>query len=356
MADVRVPVEELRAFVARTGTLGGVPADQLDLFVQSFVEADLRGVGTHGVMRIPAYVRAFLLEIVNPAPVIKTVRRTPATMLLDADNGLGMVTGQFAMDRAIELATTVGVGVVSVRNSNHSGMLAVHVLRAAAAGMVGYFTSNGAAIMAPWGGAEPRLSNGPFAWALPRGEGHRPMVADMAASAAARGKIRQIAAEGGGVIPAGWALDGEGRPTTDAQAAMGGVVLPMAGHKGYGIAMINEALSAVLAGASLATETPRGFLADGATVLDSWRIGHLAIALDPAAFVGRESFADGMERLIDSVRDTRLAEGSTEILLPGEPEWRRRDENLREGVPLKAGALRSLDEFATEYGIEVLRR
>src|SRR4051794_599844 len=109
MPDVRVPIDVLRAYVARTGSLGGVPDDQLDLFVNSFVEADLRGVSTHGVARIPAYVRAFLLQIVNPAPVLEVVRHTPATMLVDADNGLGMVTGQLAMDHAVELASAVGV-------------------------------------------------------------------------------------------------------------------------------------------------------------------------------------------------------------------------------------------------------
>ena len=355
MTDVHVPVAALRSFVDRCGARAGVPPEHLPLFVDSFVEADLRGVGTHGVARIPAYVRAFLAGIVNPSPVLRIVRETPATMLIDADNGLGMVTGQLATDFAIRLATSVGVGVVSVRNSNHSGMLAVHVLRAADAGMVGYFTSNGAAIMAPWGGAEPRLSNGPFAWALPRGDGRRPIVVDMAASAAARGKIRQIAREGGS-IPAGWALDAEGLPTTDSKAAMKGVVLPMAAHKGYGIGLVNEAMSAVLSGAALATETPRGFLEDGSTVLDSWKIGHLAIAFDPNAFAGPKEFEAGIERLVDSVRSARLAAGATEILLPGEPEWRRRDESLRDGIRLPKATIASLDAFAVEIGIAALDR
>jgi LDH2 family malate/lactate/ureidoglycolate dehydrogenase len=345
-----MPVAPLRSFVERAGRHAGVPDAHLGLLVDSFVEADLRGVGTHGVARIPAYIRAFLQGIVNPAPNVEIVHQTPAAMLVDADNGLGMVTGQLAMDMAIGLASTLGIGVVSMRNSNHSGMLAVHVVRAAEAGMIGFFTSNGAAIMAPWGGAEPRLSNGPFAWALPRGEGRPPVIVDMAASAAARGKIRQTARTGG-QIPAGWALDSDGRPTTDARVAMEGVVLPMAAHKGYGIGFVNEALSAVLSGSALATDTPRGFLADGSTVLDSWRIGHLAMALDPRLFVGADAFGAGMERLVDAVRSARLAADASEILLPGEPEWRRREESLREGVLLPETTVRALDEFALEIGI-----
>jgi L-2-hydroxycarboxylate dehydrogenase (NAD+) len=349
MSDVRVPVEALRSFVERAGRLAGVPDAHISLLVDSFVEADLRGVGTHGVARIPAYIRAFQQGIINPAPNMEVVHRTPAAMLVDADNGLGMVTGQLAMDMAIDLAATAGIGVVSVRNSNHSGMLAVHVVRAAEAGMIGYFTSNGAAIMTPWGGMEPRLSNGPFAWALPRTGGPH-VIADMAASAAARGKIRQIARTGG-QIPAGWALDSEGRPTTDALAAMEGVVLPMSAHKGYAIGFVNDALSAVLSGSALSTETPRGFLAEGSTVLDSWRIGHLAIALDPRLFVGADEFSAGMERLVESVRSAQLAADGSEILLPGEPEWRRREESLRAGVQLPESTVGALDAFAVEIGI-----
>jgi LDH2 family malate/lactate/ureidoglycolate dehydrogenase len=350
---IRVPQEVLRDYVARAGARGGVPGPQLALFVDSFVEADLRGVGTHGVTRIPAYVRAFLQGIVNPSPVLRTIRQTPASALVDADNGLGMVTGQMAIDQAIEIARRVGVGTVAVRNSNHSGMLAVHVLRAAREGMIGFFTSNGAAIMAPWGGADPRLSNGPFAWALPRGGGESPIVVDMAASASARGKIRQIA-ETGGAIPAGWALDADGRATTDARAAMGGVVLPMAGHKGYAVGFVNEALSAVLSGAALAVDTPRGFLADGSTVLDSWRTGHLAIVLDPDVFVGRSEFLAGLERLIGSVRETRPAEGFDGVLMPGEPEWANRERNVREGIPLPARTVSALNAFADEIGVQGL--
>jgi LDH2 family malate/lactate/ureidoglycolate dehydrogenase len=353
-AETRVAAGVLRAYVRAAARRAGVPDEQLELLVDSFVEADLRGVGSHGVARIPAYVRALMRGIVNPAPVMRAVRRTGATTLLDADNGLGMVTGQLAMRAAVELSGEHGIGVVSVRNSNHSGMLAIHVLHATTARRIGFFTSNAPAIMAPFGGAEPRLSNGPFAWAIPRRDG-RPLIADMAASATARGRIRQIAIQGG-TIPPGWALDAEGRETTDALAAMDGVILPMSGPKGSGIAIVNEVLAAVLSGAMLAVDTPRDFLAAGSMVLDSWQIGHLAMAIDPDAFAGLAAFEAGLERLVAAVTSSRAASGSAGILLPGEPEWRNRDRNLRDGVPLSASTLTSLDAFAAEIGIERLAR
>jgi LDH2 family malate/lactate/ureidoglycolate dehydrogenase len=353
-AETRVDAAALRDYVRAAARRAGVPDDQLELLVDSFVEADLRGVGSHGVARIPAYIRAFLRGIVNPAPVMRTVRQTGATMLLDADNGLGMVTGQLAMQAAVELSGEHGIAVVSVRNSNHSGMLATHVLHATAARRIGFFTSNAPAIMAPFGGAEPRLSNGPFAWAIPRRDG-RPVIADMAASASARGRIRQIAVQGG-TIPLGWALDAEGRETTDALAAMDGVILPMSGPKGSGIAIVNEVLAAVLSGAVLAVDAPRDFLAAGSTVLDSWGAGHLAMAIDPDALVGLAAFEDQLERFLASVTSSAAAAGSAGVLLPGEPEWRNRDRNLRDGLPLPASTLSALDSFAAEIGIERLAR
>ena len=343
-------VEALTAYVVAAGRAAGVPESQVDLLAASFVEADLRGVETHGVFRVPAYVRAFRQGRVNPAPNVSVVRDSGAALLLDGDNGLGMVVGQIAMDRAIERAHEHGVGAVSVRNSNHSGMLAIHVLRAARRNLVGYFTSGGAAIMAAWGGSDPVLSNGPFAWGIPR-EGAEPLVVDMSSSAAARGKIRSIAATRGR-IPEGWALDGAGRPTTDSVAAMEGVVLPMAGHKGYGIALANDVVSSGLAGANLAVEAPREFLKEGSTVLDAWGIGHFALVLDPAAFAGLPIFDSYVERLVAAIGNGRLAEGTTRVMLPGQPEAERRAERLANGIPVPDRVLRLLDEFAEEIGID----
>ena len=260
-----------------------------------------------------------------------------------------MVVGQIAIDRAVELAREYGVGVVAVRNSNHTGMLAVHVLRAAHRDMIGYFTSNGPAIMAPHGGREARMGNAPFAYAIPRQTGD-PIVLDMASSQVARGKVRMYA-DRGEPIPEGWAIDARGVPTRDATAAMEGSVVPMAGYKGYGIAFVTEILASVLPGANLSIEMPRAFLEAGSTMLDSWGSGHLAMAINVEAFADPEDFKTDVDRLVTYMKETPLAEGVDSILVPGEPEWITRRDRLENGIPLDATVMARLEAFAQEIGI-----
>ena len=261
-----------------------------------------------------------------------------------------MVIGQIATDRAVEFAHEHGVGVVAVRNSNHTGMLAVHVLRAAHHGMIGYFTSNGPAIMAPHGGREARMGNAPFAYAIPRRTGD-PIVLDMASSQVARGRVR-MHADRGDPIPEGWAIDSRGVPTRDAAAAMKGSMVPMAGYKGYGIAFVMEILASVLPGATLSVEMPRAFLQAGSTMLDSWGSGHLALAINVEAFTDLEEFKLEVDRLVAFMKETPLAEGADSILVPGEPEWITRRERIENGIPLNATVVSQLDAFAQEIGID----
>lgn len=345
-----VPVGDARGFVARAARFAGMPGGDAGLFVDGILEADLRGHWSHGVVRVPPYVRALAAGVVNPTPRVEAVREFGATALLDGDNGHGVVIGQIAVDRATELARRYGVGVVAVRNSNHTGMLATHVLRAARHDMIGYFTSNGPAIMAPYGGREPRLGNAPFAYAIPRRTGD-PIVLDMASSQVARGKVR-MHADRGEPIPEGWAIDERGLPTTDAAAGMRGSMVPMAGYKGYGIALVTEILASVLPGATLSVEMPRAFLEAGSTMLDSWGSGHLAVAVNVAAFADPEEFKAEVDRLVTYMKETPAAEGSDSILVPGEPEWNTRRDRIRNGIPLNATVASQLDAFAREIGIE----
>jgi LDH2 family malate/lactate/ureidoglycolate dehydrogenase len=215
--------------------------------------------------------------------------------------------------------------------------------------MIAFFTSNGPAIMPAWGGIEPRLGNGPFAWGIPS-NGERPLILDMACSAVARGKIRLYAARGE-ELPPGWALDSEGRETRNATAALQGVVLPMATYKGYGIAFVNEILSAVLTGSCLAAEMPRDFLKEGSTVLDSWGAGHLAVALDVSRFIDPPLFKAGVDRLAQVVREGPAQSAGAGVLIPGEPEDLMRRERERQGIPLSETVRAQLSSFADEIGI-----
>ena len=327
-----------------------MPDEDVVRFVDGLVEADLRGLASHGMVRVPPYVRALAAGVVNPRPRVEASREFGATALVDGDNGHGVVIGQIATDWAVELAREHGVGVVAVRNSNHTGMLAVHVLRAAQHDMIGYFTSNGPAIMAPHGGREPRMGNAPFAYAIPRRTGE-PIVLDMASSQVARGKVR-MHADRGEPIPEGWAIDARGVPTRDAAAAMEGSVVPMAGYKGYGIAFVTEILASVLPGANLSVEMPRAFLEAGSTMLDSWGSGHLAMAINVEAFADPEEFKTGVDRLVAYMKETPLAEGADSILVPGEPESITRRDRIENGIPLNATVVAHLDAFAQEIGID----
>lgn len=349
-----VSADSLRFFVNRCATEVGLNPEDSDRFVYGVVEADLRGIASHGVSRLPTYLRALATGVVNPAPDLHVVRSKGAIELLDADNGLGVIVGQQAMEHAIRLAKTFGIGSVSVRNSNHSGMLAAHVLSGPPAGVISFFTSNGPAIMAPFGGREPRLGNGPVAYAIPR-RGREPIVLDMACSATNRGRIR-LFAETGATLPPGWALDDNGQPTQDASAALRGVVLPAGEHRGSGLAFVNEILASVLAGASLAVDMPRAFLQEGARVLDSWRCGHLAVAFDIEAFADMEAFLDEIEGLCTAVSSCPPVEGGTEVLLPGQVETRTRAGRLRDGIPLSRPTLARLDEVADELRVDRLVR
>lgn len=343
----------LRDLVDRAAACTGMPPDHRELFVAGLVEADLRGISSHGIVRLPAYVRAFGAGVVAAAPDVTVVSERGAVSLLDAGNGIGVVVGQLAMRRAVEQARQHGIGAVGVRNSNHAGMLAVHVMQATDAGMVGYFTSNGPAIMPPTGGRTAMLGNGPFAYAFPT-DGAEPLVLDMACSAIARGKIR-LAAANGDEIPLGWALDPDGEPTRDAKAAMAGVVLPMAGYKGYALAFVNELLAAALTGAAFAADMPREFLREGSTMLDRWSCGHLAIAIDAETFGGGAAVRASASRLIDLMHAAERA-GDDEILVPGEPEQRTRARRVADGVPLSASTVRALAGLAEELGIAPLLR
>jgi LDH2 family malate/lactate/ureidoglycolate dehydrogenase len=321
------------------------------MFVAGLLEADLRGIDSHGVYRLPFYCRGFVAGDLNATPQPRKVRGRGATEVIGADNGLGVIIGQVGMIRAIEMAREFGIGVVAIRDSNHAGMLASHVLHASNAGMIGYFLSNAPALMAPWGGREAMLSNSPFAWAIPSDD--EPIVLDMACSNVARGRIR-LAAQKDERIPTDWAIDPEGMPTDDPHEAMKGLVMPMAGYKGYAIAFVNEILSAVLPQATLSVDVSRAFLREGATAVDAWGIGHLAIALDISAFQDPGDFTSAVTQLVDRMRASSVGAGHERIMVPGEPEAIQRRARIAGGIPISNAVMRDLEAFAFDLEIPPL--
>jgi LDH2 family malate/lactate/ureidoglycolate dehydrogenase len=336
------------AFARRLLAAHGVPERDAATVAHCLVSADLRGVDTHGLTRLPGYLDRVRHGLINPKPELAPKRVTPAAATLDGQNGFGFVVGTRAMAEAIVIARELGIGVVSVRRSTHFGMAASYVLQALDAGLIALVFSNASPAMPPWGARSAMLGTNPFAAGAPAGK-HPPYLLDMSPAVAARGKIRK-AERRGETIPLGYALDGAGRPTTDPTAALGGVVLPIGGYKGSGVSMLMDIFGGVISGANFG-----GDVGDQYKAYDRAQdVGHFFLAMRPDLFVGADEYRQRMDTLIDRVHTAPRAEGFDEVLVPGEPELRHEAERRRTGIPYSASEIAALQAEATTAGIAAL--
>lgn len=326
----------------------GVPDADAAVVANCLVRADLRGVDTHGLVRLPGYLDRVRRGLVNPNPELSPLRVTPAAASLDGQNGFGFVVGTRAMQEAIAMATDFGIGIVSARRSTHFGMAACYVLQALEAGFVSLVFSNASPAMPPWGGRGALLGTNPLAAGAPGGR-LGPFLLDMSPAVAARGKIRR-AARRGERIPLGYALDPAGRPTTDPEAALHGVVLPIGDFKGSGISMLMDIFGGVLSGAAFAGE-----VGDQYKAFDRpQNVGHFFLAMKPDLFIPQEEYRARMDTLVERVHACPKAEGFDEILLPGEPEARQEQIRRRSGIPYAGSEIDSLQEEARRAGVAQL--
>ena len=340
----RAAPEPLTDFAAAVLEAEGVPAGDARLVARCLVEAQLWGHPSHGLLRLSWYVARIRSGVIDPAAKPETVADLGALAVLDGREGLGHVLAAAAADEAVRRAREHGAGVVAVRNSNHFGMAAHFTRMIAEQGCVGILTTNGSPAMAPWGGKEKAVGANPWSIAAPAGR-HGVTVMDIANVNAARGKI-YAARERGATIPAGWALDAEGRPTTDPAAAIEGVILPMGGHKGYAISFMMDVLSGVLTGSSFATGVSGPQQAERRS-----GCGHLVLAIDVAAVADPGTFAERMEALIAEMKAVPLAAGFDEIFFPGELEDRSRARLEEEGIELPDATMEALERLASETGV-----
>lgn len=335
---------DLRDFAERVLGAAGLAPAHAAATAAGLVAANLRGVDSHGVLRLTQYVESITTGQIEPDPDVRVVQRRGATALVDAGGGYGFAPAQLAVGTAIELAREHAIGLVGVRGSHHFGMGASYVVRAAEAGFVGWLTTTSQPVVVPAGAAVPVLGNNPIAYALPRRAPHPPIVLDMALSEVAFGKIRLAAAEGR-PIPLGWGFDADGRPTTDAAAALAAEALgPTGGHKGSGLAVVGEVLAGVMTGSPFA-------LGSHAHMHRGGGVGHLVAAVDPAVYVTRDEYEDGVEQLVAELRSARRAEGVQEILLPGEIEQRTEEARLAGGIPVSAELTAKLAALAARLGV-----
>ncbi|WP_106409308.1 Ldh family oxidoreductase, partial [Teichococcus deserti] len=257
-----IPPAPLLAFATESYRRAGLGAEAASLCADTLVQADLWGHQSHGVMRLPWYVARLRSGACQAAAVPQLVVDAGAIAVVDGHDGMGQVMADFAAEEAVRRARAHGVGVVALRHSGHFGTAMYFTRRVAAAGCIGFLTTTASPSMAPWGGREKKVGNNPWSWAAPVGEGRPPMVLDIANSGVARGKV-YLAQKSGEAIPPGWALDAAGRPTTDPAAAIEGIILPMAGHKGSGIAVMMDVLAGVLPGGVFGSGVTGPYRAEG---------------------------------------------------------------------------------------------
>ncbi|MBX0327735.1 Ldh family oxidoreductase [Oscillochloris sp. ZM17-4] len=342
---MRFAADELARLATDLLAALGVPADDAATAAAAVVQADLDGVDTHGMGRLPNYLLRLRRGIMNPAPQMAFVRRMGATAVLDADNGMGQVAAARAMREAVRLAGELGIGLVTVRGSGHFGATSYYTGIAIDAGMIGLALSNSPPAMAPHGGRAAFLGTNPIGVGVPVAGGD-PIILDMATSAIARGQILK-ANRNGAPIPPGVAVDEAGATTTDAAAALRGALLPMAGAKGFGLALAVEVLCALLAGAAASPEIPSYF--------DNFErpstIGHVMAAINIAAFVEPDAFAARAAGLIDGLHQVPPAIGSAGVRIPGERRSALRRQLLAGGVPLAPAAVAQLTQLAEELGV-----
>jgi len=331
----------LRDFSATIFERLGLPQAHALIVADCLVKANLRGLDSHGVARIPIYAKRLRLGLANPRPTLTVNQVAPSAASLDGEDGMGMVVGTKAMEAAIALARNTGVGLVGVHRSTHYGMAAYYVLQTAVADHIGFAFTNSSAGMAPFGGTKPILGVNPIAVGVPAGR--RPaIVLDMAMSEIARGKMR-LAAMHGEPIAEGLGVDKEGKPTRDGMAVFGGgAVNPFGGPKGSALAIWMEIMGGVLTGAAFAGEM-KSLYEDFS---GPQRIGHVFMAIRPDLFMPMDDFKQRMDTMIERLKDSDPAEGRDEVLMPGEPEARREAERKRTGIPVTAEVLASLQTEA----------
>ncbi len=340
---VTVAANDLRRFVAACYRSMGVPETSAELVADSLVQADLWGHQSHGVMRTFWYAARLQSGAMDPSarPALSSAG---ALSTMDGQGGVGQVVAQAAMSAAILAAKDHGIGAVAVRNSGHFGTAMYFTRMAAAAGCVGFLSTNASPAMAPWGGTEKRVGNNPWSWAAPAGR-HPPMMLDIANTAVARGKL-YLARQRGQAIPEGWAIDAEGCATTDPAAGIAGTILPMGGHKGYAVSVLMDVLSGVLTGSRFGTAIVGPYVPEGES-----GVGHLAIAIDIAAIRPLEAFNADMERMIADLKSAPRAPGFDEIFYPGEIEARNETEAMARGIDLPEATAAELRSRARDIGV-----
>lgn len=339
----RFNAEQLKAFSSAVIQKAGLPKASSDCFADSLVNADMRGIHSHGVTRLSTYVRRIQEGLVSSGAIPVILAGSGSLLLVDAGNGMGVPAARTAMDWCIDRAKDSGVCLAVVRGGNHFGYAAYFSEYAARHDMIGVAMSNSPAAMAPIGGKKAVLGTNPLSVAVPAAN-RDPLILDMATSVVARGKIT-LAKKEGQTIPVGWGIDADGRPTADpGQVA---TVLPFGGAKGYAISLIIEILCSCLSGAKNGQTMGSFYDFSGCTQDAGFCLG----AIDPSVILPVEQFKDRVASLLDQIKNSPKAEGCDEIFIPGEIELRKAEQAKIQGVALGPAVLAELRALSQQYQV-----
>jgi LDH2 family malate/lactate/ureidoglycolate dehydrogenase len=351
MKAERVSARAISAFIADALGKTGLPAADAGKVAELMCEADLTGADAHGVFRLPQYVKRLRAGGINPRPNITVEKTAAATALVDGDNGMGHLVMARAAETAIELARASGVGWVGAHHSNHAGAAGVYAALPLPHGMVGIYGVVASANHMPvWGGVESLLGTNPIAIAIPAGE-EAPIVLDIATSVVSYGTVKSHRLQGK-PMPEGWMVNTkDGGPLTDPARSSEGVLLPIGGYKGSGLALVLGLLAGPLNGAAFGRDVFDFNYND----TDVSNTGHFIIALDVARFTPLDTFKAEMDRHLRDLRTSKPLPGFDAVRLPGQERRSRRAERLANGVPMPHELIGELEKFAGEMGITPLR-
>jgi LDH2 family malate/lactate/ureidoglycolate dehydrogenase len=340
------PARRLETFIASVLVAVGLPESDAAICAARMTEADLRGVDTHGIFRLPHYCQRIRVGGINLRPAVRPVRENAVTALVDGDNGMGHVVVTHAVQLAIRKASETGLAWVGTFNGNHAGAGAVYSTMPVAHDMIGmYMTVANANHMAPWGGVELVLGTNPISVAIPAGD-EPPIALDIATTVTSYGKVK-LAAQKGESMPVGWMIDRKGQPLTDPKRSAEGFLLPIGGYKGYGLNVVIGMLAGVLNGAAFGrnvVDFNKDFVARNNS-------GHMILVMRVDNFQPVDAFKQEMDRVIREIRGSQRMDGVDRIWLPGEMEHHTIRERQADGIPIAPAVVDQLKQLAVDLNL-----
>jgi LDH2 family malate/lactate/ureidoglycolate dehydrogenase len=357
MSEVTISFDRLSRFVEEVWLKSGFSPEHAALATRNLLEADLRGIDSHGVARLQGYINLIEVNRINPNPQIRIETEALATATLDADASVGLVSGSVATELALEKAKKCGLAMAVVNHSNHFGIAYTHLKKALSEGFIGISMTNASAFVSPAGGKERMLGTNPMCYAFPHPEG-RHVVVDLATSAAANGKL-EIAERTGKSIPNGWVIDQDANPSTDPSILKnGGMMLPLGSfdelgvHKGFGLSAVVDIFSGVLSGANFGPWVPP-FPAFAPLPKESVGkgIGHCFWIINPEAFRSRNSYNQAISTWVDRFKNTIPSTEGKSVIIPGEPEMEHYHFRMKNGIPLYPSVVTQLEKISEKMEI-----